>query len=66
MLPVTCAFVRCEDAEACGLVGGCTQRRFQAVACVDDRPRRSLAGVRPARANRDPSTIKRRRRMIIK
>ena len=63
---MTCAFVRCEDAEACALVGGCTQRRFQAVESVDYRPRRALAGDKPARTNRDPSTIKRRRRSIIR
>ncbi len=63
----TCAFVGCYEVEQCPLVGGCVMQRFPApaprVSDIKDGAR-ALAGIKPARTNRDPALIKRRRKAL--
>lgn len=68
----TCAFAPCDQVTECSLVGGCVNQRFirpeQSVADADPvkTGARSLAGTKPARTNRDPAWIKRRRKAIAR
>lgn len=64
---MTCAFAPCQAAVACALEGGCVALRFpKRVAHGDDLKKgsRKLAGDKPARTNRDPALIKRRRKPL--
>lgn len=70
----TCAFVPCAEAASCALVGGCVARRFAHVPRYEPRSAReadgiketapALNGVKPARTNRDPARIKRKRKAL--
>ena len=66
----SCAFFSCAEVEECAMVGGCVQKRFPAPgqnAVTDESVKdgaRKLAGTKPARTNRDPRFIKRRRKAL--
>lgn len=62
----SCAFVGCDKAQACALVGGCVSMRFPATAAATERElpaAKALNGTSP-RASRDPRFIKRRRKAL--
>ena len=65
----TCAFLPCAeiDPRDCPLAGGCVNQRFvrQEFKGTDLKDgARALAGIKPARTNRDPSQIRRRRKAL--
>ena len=67
---MTCAFAPCIGVADCAMVGGCVERRFgpaptRAAADLKDGAR-ALAGTKPARTNRDPARIKRRRKVVLR
>jgi len=64
----TCAFLPCEQADVCCLPKGCVQRRFKP-ALVQERelPKsKAFNGTEPARTNRDPALIQRRRKPLTR
>lgn len=64
---MTCAFTSCDEVSRCPLVGGCVRTRFAAVdpnATNLKKGARALAGTKPARTNRDPARIKRKRKAL--
>jgi hypothetical protein len=64
---MTCAFVGCDETDTCAMVGGCVRTRFAAVdpnANNLKKGARALAGTKPARTNRDPALIKRKRKAL--
>ena len=68
---ISCAFLPCAQVTACCLVGGCIQQRFgsprQSASTVDPLKTgaKTLVGTKPARTNRDPARIKRRRKQLV-
>ena len=61
----SCAFYPCAEVESCGLVGGCTQRRFKPAPVHEaSLPAAKALNGTKARPVRDPARIKRRRKPI--
>ena len=64
----SCAFAPCDVSDTCGLVVGCTQRRFGRSVPAQDAPRpasKALVGTKP-RPVRDPATTRRRRKALTR
>ena len=61
---MTCAFAPCAAVETCGLVGGCTQRRFPPAHEATLSAAKALNGTK-GRPVRDPALIKRRRKRLV-
>lgn len=65
----SCSFLPCSQVERCCLTadGSCHMKQYPPTAAHQDalkKGARALAGTKPARTNRDPRLIKRRRKAL--